>query len=148
MARLTVTRPAAKGRHNNYCGPAALSIITGMDTASAAERLRAITGRHAIRGIYTHELVSALDKEGYRVLRYRVQPEGVHTLARWLRLSRWRRRPDVYYLLVVARHFIVLKGRKLADNHNPTGVFLRQYRHRRVRVRGAWVVSRLKKADI
>ena len=42
-------KKAAKG-HNRYCGPAAISIISGLDTAQATALLRERTGRRTITG--------------------------------------------------------------------------------------------------
>ena len=53
---------------NRYCGPAAISIISGISTGEAAKLLRYITGARAIRGVWTWDLEIALNDLGYELL--------------------------------------------------------------------------------
>lgn len=59
---------AAKG-HNRYCGPAAVSILTGCDTAEAARRLREVSGARAVRGTSPRWVLEVLQQFGVRVVR-------------------------------------------------------------------------------
>jgi hypothetical protein len=61
------------------------------------------------------------------------------TLAGWLRKPR-----DIEqaYLVVTTHHYLIVKGRKIIDNHFPDGVWLRQYKGRRARVERVWAVGK------
>ena len=76
---------------NRYCGPAAISIISGISTGEAAKLLRYITGARAIRGVWTWDLEIALNDLGYELLAHHsprhdsVPRKERPTLARWLK---------------------------------------------------------------
>ena len=61
-------------------------------------------------------------------------------LARLLR-SLKERGPEHIFLINATWHYVVLRGRKSYDNKNPEGTFVRQYRHRWVRVYATWMVA-------
>ena len=49
-------------RSNRFCGAAALSALTGLDTADTAAILREVTGRARIMGTYDGQMRKALAK--------------------------------------------------------------------------------------
>lgn len=53
-----------RGR-NRYCGPAAVSAITGCTTDEAARLMRQRSGRRAIKGAYHYEVTAALRALGF-----------------------------------------------------------------------------------
>lgn len=63
------------------------------------------------------------------------------TLAKWLKIYSNKRRGERPYVLIISDHFIVVRGRKIYDNHNPKGVWLRQFKGRRKRVAQFWWVD-------
>lgn len=119
---------------NTFCGPAALSLITGKPVSECTAALRAATGRRAIFGVAYREMMAVLPMLGYIAAPIPIGDKPP-TLAALLRKLKDRRPEDVY-LLSVTDHYLVLRGRKIYDNRNPEGVFVRQYPHRRVRVKG------------
>lgn len=143
-------------KDNNFCGPAALSILTNRPVAEVVEYLRQGRGRapsgrrRAIRGVATWEMRHALEAMGFGVrsiesggtlLTGFIPRAGFRpTLAKLLRSSLKNRRADQRYLITLTGHFVVLIGRKIYDNHNPDGIWVRQYQHRRKRVRSAFEV--------
>lgn len=138
MNRLKVVREQGD---NSYCGPASLSIITGQPVSEITRILREVTGRTQIKGCYNSWLDFALRKLDYVMVPLpTLGKSDKPTVAKWLKEHK-DRPADTTYLLNVTNHYIVIRGRKIADNHNPNGVFLRQYGHRRKRVVRAWRIS-------
>lgn len=98
-----------KNRGNRYCGPAAISIITGCDTDDAAKLIRAYNGDRPVRGAYTTHVLNVLHDIGYRC--YDVKFERGTTLAGWLRATHGERGGKVY-LVVAGNHFQVVSGNR------------------------------------
>lgn len=124
---------------NQFCGPAALSLITGRSVDDCVGVLKDV--RHssrAVKGVYNGEMREALTHLGYRM--HVLPVRGRPTLARLLR-SLKERGPENIFLINTTGHYVVLRGRKIFDNKNPEGVFVRQYRHRRARVYASWIVA-------
>ena len=124
---------------NQFCGPAALSLITGRSVDDCVGVLKDV--RHnsrAVKGVYNGEMREALIHLGYRM--HVLPVRGRPTLARLLR-SLKERGPEHIFLINTTGHYVVLRGRKIYDNKNPKGIFVRQYRHRRARVYATWIVA-------
>jgi hypothetical protein len=134
-----VRNPPPRSRRVTWCGPAALSIITGLDYETCRSALTRI-GNRTIKGSYNHEMVAALRFFGYTIEQddYPSRP----TLAAWTR----RRKGDdatAMFLVNITRHYVVVQGRKACDNVTRTPVFLKDMRLRRSRVERVWKVTRL-----
>ena len=103
---------------NRYCGPAAISIISGISTGEAAKLLRVITGARAIRGVWTWDLEMALQDLGYDLLPYHsprhdsVPRRERPTLARWLKGTKTSRTSGRVFLIIAGNHFQVVSGRR------------------------------------
>jgi hypothetical protein len=125
---------ADKG-HNQYCGPGALSALTGIDTEQAARLLRHVSGRRYIKGTHRGTMLRALFLLGYDA-----QPVDFGhrpTLAEWLRHSR----DSGAYLVELTTHWCVVTDRRYIDNTRPDGVALSQAPNRRARVDRAWLIT-------
>lgn len=112
-------RAAAKG-HNRYCGPGALSIILGIDTAEAAARLRIwrrLAGQHrpTIRGTGDGEMIDVIMDSGMSVY----TAWGSRHNVDWMRetgtlhaptLNQWMKgvTKDGLYLVAAGRHWFVI----------------------------------------
>ena len=81
----------AKGDTNRYCGPSAISAVTGMTSGEAARLLRSVTGRTAIKGASSASVCSALARCGVRVEKAREHREALPTLAAWLKYTHGNR---------------------------------------------------------
>jgi hypothetical protein len=92
----------------------------------------------AIKGVYNTEMRTALVHLGFRM--HVLPVRGRPTLARLLR-SLKERGSEHIFLINTTRHYLVLRGRKIYDNKNPEGTFVRQYEHRRARVYATWIVA-------
>lgn len=112
-ATLKPVKRAAKG-HNRFCGPAALSIIAGVDTAEASAVIRHVSGKRSVTGTTHWEIVKALNLLGYKAtsvakvdpLNRRANP----TLAAWLRSD--ERDGKSLYLIDAGQHWQVVQGRR------------------------------------
>lgn len=115
----------AKNDKNRYCGPAAISILTGMNTGEAARLLRHITGKPWIMGTDTSDVIAALHKCGLKARNITPKKERISdpkwslgyrdewpTLAAWLRDTVAMRSAGRVFLLVARNHWQVISGRR------------------------------------
>lgn len=136
-----VTHRKDLGR-NRYCGPGAVSIITGRTAECAVRWILAGRGygprerNGGIKGTFGVEVGEALHALGYELgMSHSAAIDGKRpTLARWLRerTPEQRRRT---YLVSAGGHWIVVRGNKVACSITGAPVNLREYPHRRYRVR-------------
>jgi hypothetical protein len=130
------TRVADK---NRYCGPSAISAVTGMTTAEAAKLLRVVSGARLIKGTHIAWMRDALRECGIKMgediraarrgdsLRVPAQVypylEGdyTETLARWLSNTRlileanrwpWQEFAQRVFLVVAGNHWQLIQGDK------------------------------------
>lgn len=117
-----------KNNTNRYCGPSAISAVTGMATGSASKLLRIVGGRKAIKGAYVGEVKSALYKcnilaePSYPTALGVKMPDGSDrrtwsqeprvTLAKWLKHSKTIRTSGRIFLIVAGNHYQLVSGRK------------------------------------
>lgn len=101
---------------NIFCGPAAISTIAGISTDEAARLVQeARYSRQDVRAMYLSEVMSVLNKLGWRTNQIRV-PAGTSL---FFFLSTMKE--DGYYLLLLPSHFVVIEKlgsqRVFCDNH-------------------------------
>ncbi len=124
---------------NRYCGPAVISFLTGCSTDEAAWLVRRRTGAHAVRGMFTHDLVLVL-----RMFGLGVEPVPGHvnkTLAGFLRDTVKDRGRDTY-LVVAGNHFQIVRGTKYACGRVGGIVSIRDKKvKRRCRVQNVYRVT-------
>lgn len=141
----SVRHPKSGG--NRFCGPAALSILTGIDTGQAAALLREVSGARAIMGTYSSHMIKALVKLGYSInsaYSFWEKP----TLAAWLRDTRKDRGTGVY-LVSAGHHWQVVQGRRYCCGIVGDVISIRDDRvKRRARVRAAYEVVRITSVKI
>tara|TARA_R110000824_G_scaffold147723_2_gene317242 strand:+ start:280 stop:951 length:672 start_codon:yes stop_codon:yes gene_type:complete len=95
---------------NKFCGPAALSAITGMDTATAAREIRSRSGQGIVKGSAPRHVLAVLASLGYH------SKEVFHCyhggdFREWAAETA-EERGDQVYLLVAGNHFRVVQGDK------------------------------------
>lgn len=136
-----------KGRAR-WCGPSAVSIITGLPYMSSLELLKRERFKRGgyidrssvvVKGTNNEEMRMALFNAGYvlRPIHFRY---GI-TFARFLR----ERRPDLVnetILVEATEHYMVCRGRKAADSKTGDPVFLSKMPGRRMRIERAWLVEK------
>lgn len=144
--------PAANhtGSGTSWCGPAAISVITGRSTEEISQLIRAtrVTGtiarlakRSTVKGIHGWELDKCLDVLGVKYERLYIKEKDRPTLASFLdgpdgSLS--HRAPEDIYILNVTGHFLTVRGDIIIDNNHPTGIAVAKFPNRRVRVKAVY----------
>lgn len=136
-------------RHpNHFCGPAAISVLTGCTAECAVEwfRLRrekragpTPTGRpRQIRGVYNNEMRWVLTQLGYtsRETGYWTR-DNAPTLAAFLN----GRDRQATLLVVYGRHLVVMRGNMAVDDGRR--LWVSDLPRRRARVSRAWVIEPL-----
>ena len=98
-------------KDNRYCGPAAFSFLTGVNTSDASLVFRQHFGLYRIRGLATRHLIGALREAGLDAYR-RTDYEDNLTLAQWLKVSKGERKSGRVWLIVAGNHFQIVSGRK------------------------------------
>ena len=112
----------AKGDLNRYCGPAALSIVTGMATGEAARLLRHHSGKASIKGTTDGQMIRAFRACGVTMKPIYFKPaeakvirgktETRPTLTQWLRDSQSIRTPGRVFLISAGHHWQIISGRR------------------------------------
>lgn len=125
-------------RKNRFCGPAALSAISGKLTDVTAKTLRDVSGRRSITGTTQNEMWCAAEALGFRLIPSSLSPRGV-TLAEWLR--RVERPEGRLFLVSAGNHWVVISGRRFVCGR--TGEIV-DFKHpkvkRRARVKATFIV--------
>jgi hypothetical protein len=148
---------------NTFCGPAALSLLTGRHVDVCIREIRACSvyyksTNRPVQDMSKNDMLLALDRMGYTInsafhwdvsglCKERGKKPTLVALMRWLkRQDSWS--PKKKYLVWVTDHFMVMKGIKLFDNSNPDGVFFGKYDQRRSRVLQVWEVTKKRKLSM
>lgn len=101
---------------NQYCGPSVLSALTGRSTDECAAVISSITGQTVIKGVFTRDLVKALEKLRFDCTLVNGGISLYGTLMRLLRSG------DAKYVVIVPKHFVAVEINNgscyLVDNHS------------------------------
>jgi hypothetical protein len=127
-----------KGK-NRFCGPAAISAITGRPVDEVVDAFHALFPGKKVMGTHSWELTRVLDHYGLTVRPARL-PAKV-TLARWLRDNKGNRTPGRVFLLASARHWVVVSGRRIVCGKVMQIMSVRDYPHRRGRVTEVYEIT-------
>jgi hypothetical protein len=112
-AALKLRKPLhPKGDRNRYCGPSAISILTGMGTGEAARLIRKVSGAEQVKGTSPVAVMMALGRCGIFSTR-RATLTGKPTFAQWLSATHGKRGGRVF-LLIAGNHFQVVSGNRYA----------------------------------
>ena len=109
---------------NTFCGPAALSIILGKDTAECEKLIKSVRrpSNKPVRGVYLSELAAVLEVQGYKVEYQR----ETHLVGRSLFFSMTMMKEDGLYIFLIPHHFVVIEKdnayRYICDNHTKTPI--------------------------
>lgn len=139
--------PVTHGKtKNRFCGPAAISIITGIDTGTAAALLRHKTGRRQITSTHTWEVSKVLSALGFHLRPFYLQPAAKNrpTLAGWLKSSVEERTAGRLFLVAAGNHWQVVSGRRYCCGLTGEIVSIRDERvKRRARVSEVYEITRV-----
>jgi hypothetical protein len=149
-ATLKPVKRAAKG-HNRYCGPAALSIITGIDTAEASAVIRHVNKKRSVQGTYDWEIITSLNLLGYHVSSAAklnpLKPKDNPTLAGWLKSD--GRDGKTLYLVAAGSHWLVVQGRRYCCGKTSEIVSIRDEKvKRRARVTAVYRIDHARKVAL
>lgn len=109
---------------NRFCGPSAISALTGMNSGEAARLLRAVTGKRSIMGTSTVAVLRALREcgiqpkmrpcrvEHYKNIKGKLKVRGLDSVAGWLKRTVKERTPGRVFLIVAGNHWQVITGRR------------------------------------
>ncbi len=159
--KLNQVRHAKRGpKLGQWCGPTALSIITGRTIDHCAKLCaekandirirndgwgwRDLKRKHTaatIKGTYAREVLYALHKMGYRETRVEL-PIPRESLLRYMR-GRGGAEWKSVMLVVAGNHWLVLHKDTIADSYRPNGVHYEEHPKRYCKLRYA---RRIKKA--
>jgi hypothetical protein len=150
IATLKPVKRAAKG-HNRYCGPAAVSIITGIDTAEASAVIRFVNKKRSVQGTHDWEIIKSLNLLGYHVSSAAklnpLNPKGNPTLAAWLKSD--QRDGKTLYLVVAGNHWQVVQGRRYCCGISKDIVSIRDEKvKRRARVTAVYRIEHARKVAL
>lgn len=125
-------------RNTCWCGPSAISIITGCGYDDAIARLKLDTGKTVIKGVAPQPIKRVLYAMGFSSADRELPTEPL-TLAAW-EANRPPVDRDKTFLVMVTGHYLVVKGRKACDNRTKAPVWLKDMHSRRARVQHVWEV--------
>lgn len=139
-----------KGDTNRYCGPSAISIVTGMASGEAARLLRHVSGKSSIKGTSDWHMQRALSMCGITAKSISVKPtakpstrkikdgfktERRPTIAEWLRNTAETRSSGRVFLVSAGHHWQIITGRRFCCGQTKAIVSLTHEKvHRRARV--------------
>jgi hypothetical protein len=147
---LKPVKRAAKG-HNRFCGPAALSIIAGVDTAEAAAVIRHVSRKRSVTGTSNWEILRSLALLGFKATSAaKLDPLNLKsnpTLAAWLKSD--ERDGQSLYLIAAGYHWQVVQGRRFCCGITKDIVSIRDEKvKRRARVSGVWKIEHERKVAL
>lgn len=148
--KLKPVKRAAKG-HNRFCGPAAISIIAGVDTAEAAAVLRLVSRKRSITGTTNWEVLRSLALLGYKAASVAkvdpLKPKNNPTLAAWLKSD--ERDGQSLYLIAAGHHWQVVQGRRFCCGITKDIVSIRDEKvKRRARVTAVFKIEQERKVAL
>jgi hypothetical protein len=123
---------------NRFCGPAALSAITGRPVDEIVLAFHATFPDKKVMGTHGWEVRQVLGLYG-PTLQFLDTPKKP-TLAKWLRDNTTLRTPGRLFLLAAGHHWVVVSGRRIVCGKVKTVMSIRAYPHRRARVTEAYEV--------
>ena len=110
-----VNHGSTKRDKNRYCGPAVLSIMSGITTGEASRLIRNLFPHvHAVRGTSSGQISKAFDamEIGMYKIAYRNAEGRNPTLAGWLKQTVDERTPGRVFLVVAGNHWQIVTGRR------------------------------------
>jgi len=128
---------------NRFCGPAAVSALTGRPVDEVVRVFHAKTPHARVKGTHLSDLVQVLFEYGLTVKPHAIYDyaDNRPTLAGWLKVSKTDRVPGRVFLLNAGHHWVVVSGRRAVCGITKTVVSVRQYPKRRARVTRVWEVK-------
>lgn len=129
---------------NRYCGPAALAILTGLDTDACATMLRMVSGKRYIKGIAKRHMLKCLQNLNLSTTNVSIgfKPHPLQTFG--LPLNKWIDTVSAAtYLVIIANHFVVVDAKfgMVCDNGTVYPLCIDRYRQKGKHVKKAWRIA-------
>lgn len=156
-------RPVKKAtsQSRGWCGPSALSILTGLDTVDTARLLREVSGKPSIKGVGVVYMQRACERLGLGLREWTVVPTRAWkasaephtpldrplTLIRWLKDSRAARSSDTF-LIVAGHHYSVVQGRRYCCGLTKTIVGFADIPHRKACIDTVYKVLKTREVNM
>lgn len=140
MAKLTFHKPHGK---NRYCGPGALSAITGLssDDIAAIARLNS-PGRGPVRGMSNAELVGVVERLGGKAELVGIgSPATKQTLAQWLDARPDHLRERMLVVNVTGHYVAALRDKVICTMQGREAQHILSARCRRWTFKRAWAIT-------
>jgi hypothetical protein len=135
-----VNHGTKKSDKNRYCGPSAISAVTGLTTGESARLIRKVSGRSSIKGTHASELIGAFAQCNIEVSSAKLA-FGQQTLGQWLKVSSSSRGDDVY-LISAGHHWQLVQGRRFVCGITREVVSQRDRRvKRKARVKAVYLLK-------
>lgn len=149
-ATIKPVKRAPRG-HNRFCGPAALSIIAGVDTAEAAAVIRHVSKKRSVQGTTNWEILRSLSLLGFKATSAAkvdpLNPKSNPTLAAWLKSD--VRDGKSLYLVAAGHHWQVVQGRRFCCGLTKDIVSIRDEKvKRRARVTAVFKIEHERKVAL
>lgn len=139
MKKLQLHKPHGA---NRYCGPTALSAITGLSRDDIAALARRFSGRPAIKGMQHDEAKAVIAQLGGTMELVGIgSPAQKQTLAEWMEQRSTKARTS-YLLVSVTEHYVaVLRDTVLCSLQGGEPAHILSARCRNHRFKRAWIVT-------
>ena len=130
--------PVAAG-NNRFCGPSAISILTGINTDEASRLIRSVNGKRSVMGTSDRDILASLKLCGIVASRVLSKPRGKGpTLAKWFDTTRGTK----IFLVTAGWHWQVVQGSQYVCGLTSEIIDITDKRvRRRSRVSDVWELS-------
>ena len=110
---------------NQYCGPAVLSIFTGLSTDTCADAISRVNGKHKITGVIPADLIKAGELLGIEIKKN----EAFTGRSLFWSASAISHFVNTKWIIVVPKHYIAIEvdnegNIQICDNHTKTPINL------------------------
>ena len=152
---------------HSFCGPAALTVLTGRTYESVVKSIRKCRrerGRPAgntrrsadgVAGMYNSEMSRVLNALGYKMSGFTAYHPNFQllsprtnrgtTLRQYMRKTHGKR-GKLWLLVQTTRHYLVIRGNRIWDS-TMNGVTIKKATHKRGIIKHIWVVQRYTKSQ-
>ena len=144
---------------SNFCGPSALTVLTGRTYESVEKTIlkhrrskRRVGGNiKKVVGMHSAEMSAVMVLLGYKMSGFRVNHPSVlrnyrgSTLRQYMRKTHGKR-GKLWLLVSTTSHYLVVRGNRIWDS-GMNGVTISKATHKRGIIRTIWVVERLTKSE-
>lgn len=134
-----IKNPPPRNERVTWCGPSALSIITGEDYETCRKAIAATQGNRPVMRVHNWQMIRVLHEWGFNTVSINYFGNEP-TLAAWMR-EREPAEINALFLVQITGHYVVVQGRKACDSKTKEPVFLSKMPGRRARVEKVWKVA-------